>query len=315
MTASKSRVRSTLMIGRLKIRLFEIPPANFNPLTAPNKLLSRYGYPPFEDIKASPNLRRNLGQMFTRKSKFILPSFLQITHKRHGPMKRDERFGPNTSKNWSGVVVLAPAGDTIQWVSGNWTVPNPHAQTNDGISYTSSAWIGIDGGKKNVSYDVVQAGTDQDTQNFNGTATTNIHAWFEWYPELPMLITNFPVSAGDTIHCAIWVTALNMATIFMSNLTNSTAVTPFAVTAPQNISLAGDTAEWIMERPEFGTILGNLPEYGIMFFDSPFALTRNSPGGLYPSDGTSLNMTDDNGNIISESTIESDNAIRLEYVG
>src|SRR4051795_10914944 len=56
--------------------------------------------------------------------------------------------GTQTSTNWSGAVVTAPANDSFKWMEGDWTVPNVDAPTENQWYYCAS-WIGIDGDGSN----------------------------------------------------------------------------------------------------------------------------------------------------------------------
>ena len=69
------------------------------------------------------------------------------------------RVGPDTSNNWSGYVITAPAG-SVSDVTGSWVVPG--VTCAPGETSFASFWIGIDG---DSSPTVEQIGTDSDCQN------------------------------------------------------------------------------------------------------------------------------------------------------
>jgi len=67
----------------------------------------------------------------------ITPEFREVDGKYHGPAKRsggrartkpaEFRIANVASTNWSGSVGFPPLGHTFGWISGQRTVPNPHA--------------------------------------------------------------------------------------------------------------------------------------------------------------------------------------------
>ena len=107
--------------------------------------------------------------------------------------------GTEVTDIWSGAVVHAPAGDSFKWIEGEWTVPNafPPSGAADGIWYSASTWIGIDG--IDGSGDVLQAGCDSDVMTSGGTIQRQLNPWWEWYPAGSFWISNLPVAQGDTM--------------------------------------------------------------------------------------------------------------------
>ena len=115
--------------GGAKITTFSPPPANFNPLTASQTDLTRYGFPTRpDDPHHLARYQRVFGQL---KSKFhYVEATLKVNpEKRHGPRSRAAQAGSESSTNWSGAVVFAPSGDSFKWVEGDWVVPNVDAPT------------------------------------------------------------------------------------------------------------------------------------------------------------------------------------------
>jgi hypothetical protein len=183
----------------------------------------------------------------------------------------------------------------------------PHAYPAPGFAGTeySSAWLGIDG---DGSSDVMQAGTETDS---DGTC----YAWFEWFPNFSIAISNFPVSPGDVISLVLCATNPTTAWMSIGNLTSKT-YTNFAFSAPARTMLVGNCAEAIVERPTVNNVLAQLPRYGEVFFDDTNAYSANGltcPIGL----GTSISMVADDGvTVISAPTFEADtDAFKVAYAG
>ena len=133
---AKTRHITTTSKG-FRIRTYEAPPPEFNPLTATPRLLLHHGFPTRPDAKTQPELRKIWDKALSRPRTWITPVFREVKGKSHGPALRpggartkisaSKGIANATSSNWSGSVALAPVRRTFGWVAGQWTVPNPHA--------------------------------------------------------------------------------------------------------------------------------------------------------------------------------------------
>jgi hypothetical protein len=67
--------------------------------------------------------------------------------------------------------------------------------------YRSSSWVGIDGAfGAAASPDVLQAGVGHNVIARPGGPTSLIyHAWYEWFPDFEIRITNLNVQPGDDV--------------------------------------------------------------------------------------------------------------------
>ena len=104
-------------------------------------------------------------------------------------------YAPDTataaaSTDWSGWDVT---GGTYTSVSASWTVPTVTCTTGE-TSY-SADWVGLDG---DGSDSVEQIGTSSDCD----PGTPSYTAWYEFYPEASVQLTN-PVKAGDNISASV----------------------------------------------------------------------------------------------------------------
>jgi hypothetical protein len=243
------------------------------------------------------------------------------TEKVHGPMRGPSAATPPsalaapsgavraaavenaTSTNWSGSAVFAAAGDKFGWVEGEWTVPDPSDPKGGKSSYYSSAWIGIDGWG---SGDVLQAGTESSLVN----GSKKVYAWWEWYPNYEVAISNFPVSAGDTMYCLICVNSPTTASIYLTNDSTDQS-TSFNITAPSGTTLVGNCAEWIVETPSVGGSPTTLPDYGVVYFD--IGLAHQAAGLAYADQGTPITLVDSASKALSTPTLEKSELIKLTY--
>ncbi len=223
-------------------------------------------------------------------------------------MHREVGEGTRTSTNWSGAVVFALPGTAFKTVTAVWNIPEVFSPANDGGSYYSSYWIGMDG---SGSRDVFQVGVRSDSFGLNGAVRTQ-RAWWEWYPEDEVDITNFPVSPGQSILGLLTVISNVIGNVLLINQTTG-LTTAFGVVAPSGTSLAGNCAEWIVERPAFNGVFSTLADYGEMNFKDCSAGTS---GGitLLSSAGVSYNMS--NGTqIVSQGTLQGANTVNCVYTG
>ncbi|MBO0839766.1 MAG: hypothetical protein J2O49_02965 [Sciscionella sp.] len=300
----------------LGVRLFTQEPADFDPKTADERQLRIYGYPPRPDAKREPVLHDQWMRRVGRGYQRIQPEFTLNKNKRHEPLHgaAEKSFGAGTqnatSTNWSGSVVFAPSGKMFTWLEGQWDVPDPDVPkgASSSGSYYSSAWVGIDGWG---SGDVLQAGTE--SESIGGTK--HVYAWWEWYPNYEVGISNFPVSSGDTLYCLICAGSnLTSATIFLTN-DNSGQQTSFNITAPSGTTLKGNCAEWIVETPTVGGSGTTLPAYGTVYFDEALAALSNNGGLADGFTGTPVTLVDSSNNPQSTPTLEKSHLVKLSYKG
>ncbi len=307
----KAKKSAGQMLGA-SIKTFEAAPKGFNPLTASKTTLMRHGIAPKPDAKKEPELYKAWHQVYSKELTHIVPEFTEIRKKQHRPStgKAKTIGNTSTSTNWSGAVVFPSAGDTFKWIIGNWIVPDPTQPAGQatGSWYYSSAWIGIDGWGSN---DVLQAGTSQDALVQSSTTHKSIYAWWEWYPNYEMQISNFPVNSGDYMTCLICATSTTQASIYITNITTGTH-TSFQINAPSGTTLKGNCAEWIVEAPTVGGNLAKLVNYGATFMDSCYAYTQNN-AQVNAGTGTTINMVDGSNNVISEGTIEAAQVLKMQY--
>ena len=275
-----------------KIKTFPLPPAGFNPLTADAAMLRRFGLP--QRPAGPPALIARWEKAVGRPRRFIEPTFRRVEGMRHRPRLRRLREGADTSDNWSGAVVFAPGGSTFTLVSAHWSVPIPNPASPDATPFASSCWIGIDGDGSN---DVFQAGAECDAVNLGIAVARTISLWWEWFPDSAVEITNLPASAGDQLSCSLSVTSSTTGMVSFSNQTTGTA-TNFEVTAPAGTTLTGNSAEWIVERPEINGAISKLANYGEVDFTNCFAVTSAASQVLPPS-GNTIAMNED-GFIVSK---------------
>ncbi|HUL28283.1 MAG TPA: G1 family glutamic endopeptidase [Streptosporangiaceae bacterium] len=101
------------------------------------------------------------------------------------------------------------------------------------------------------------------------------------------------------------------AAVFMVNR-SSGAATSFGIQAPKGTQLAGNSAEWVVERPEVGGALANLADYGSVFFFNADAW--DGAAVLDAGNGNNVDMTE-GGSVVSEGVLDNPTVIQCLYTG
>ncbi|HST53538.1 MAG TPA: G1 family glutamic endopeptidase [Pyrinomonadaceae bacterium] len=297
--------------GDITVRTFASPPKGFDPFSASPKELEQAGFPP---IPTDPHHLERYKRVFGRiknKLDYIEPT-LRVNHDRfHGPRKRETGAGTETSGNWSGGVVYAPAGQTFKWIEGDWIVPDVDAPTQKQWYYCAS-WIGIDG---DGSPDVFQAGVECEVYRTGSTIKRNIYPWWEWYPIPEIQITNFNINPGDFITmilCSASAAGSTTGSVYITNRTTGLS-TSAQLTAPAGTKLHGNSAEWVVEAPTVGGTQSAMADYGEVFFSVCEAFT-NTGATINGGSGDNINMTA-GGKVVSEGNLITPTVIQCLYTG
>jgi len=292
----------------ISIRTFAAPPSTFNIDQANDSDRAAYGFPRLPAADASLQVLR---ESKARRYRLVEATFRPRNVRRRDLPKLKLDHTAETTPNWSGGITVPPAGDHLRWIEGNWPMPSaalpPNAQEN--VQYCASAWVGMDG--DDGSQDVLQAGCDADI-TLSGDATQHQYCpWWEWYPLDSQWITNMPVSPGDVLDCLINLQAgsNSAASIFLGNKTTNVGLT-FAAEAPAGSTFAGNCAEWIIEA--FGT-LGPLANYNRVVFADCNAGSASGQT-VTAGSGTTINMVDASGNVVSTGTIPNPTEVQVSYV-
>ena len=264
----------------IRVRSFPRPPDGFDPLAASDRELLVHGFPGRPHDSQAGVLGERWREVVSRSKDHIQAEFVSAPKVSDGV---SAAAPPNVLKSgWAGSTAQAPAvshdewgvvtaRDPVTWVSGQWTVPDVRAVSDR--TAACATWVGIDGARQIDSTDILQVGTTQAV--ISGQQQT--YAWWEWYPNPPHRITNFPVFPGDVVFCLICAPESTGAQVYLTNVTTGKFVS-FAITAEGGgWSLAGDTVEWILENPLMGqNSFADLPRFGAVYFDECVAGTRGN---------------------------------------
>jgi Peptidase A4 family len=273
-------------------------PPNFNPLSASDTELQTYGFPPRPDAVRTPNTYARWKRLIS-VPRVGNPKLQQTTiynsaiqNLLSSQMLRNGAVAA-TSINWSGYADVAPSGTfTVNnsFVAAEWVVPR--AQQAFGVCNGSwdysSQWAGFDGVTSN---DVLQAGTEVDACcgdcGGGSTQAAFYSSWIEWAPLSEVRVSVPAVRPGDLISLEVWFTTtppFGHAALANYTLQQSQA---YAFNPPAGTAFAGDSAEWILERPFIGGLgFSDLTNYAADQFNADYAFNSSSyfvpgtsPGG------------------------------------
>jgi hypothetical protein len=280
--------------------LYPEPPSDFDPLTAPDHQLARFGFPERPPRDSDSDTVTFWEEMLSAPTAAVQPEFpdkagdpriLPFLHEQR-PLLRLGFDHTQNSRNWSGASITPIRPNRFLQVYGRWTVPDPNApriapsgiDRNNG-DFRSSTWIGIGG---NRSYNTLpQIGTLQNVKLTNGQPTEDIAAWWQWWVKdrpahhVPIPILNFPVCKGDVIYAMLTVEAPWPGDVRFNLVNrNTNRFVAFKVRAPARILPLGATAEWIHERPaEFNSRFRYpMPDCGEVVFSRCLALSAPDLG-------------------------------------
>ncbi len=244
------------------------PPADFNPATASAAELEKYHIPPAPSAAAQPAAYHSWLKAVTGNAPAQTPT-LTNTNISNGPVSLPSAAVPrgvsnNTvtgaSNNWSGSAATGIANPSnLEAVMQEFVVPAAHqafGACTGGWDY-SSIWPGIDGYGSN---DVLQGGVEVDAYCSGSTNSTLYSLWTEWYPFNETRVSSPTVAPGDLIFVEVWNVSATSGYVHFKNYSNNTAAT-YHLTAPSGTILAGNSVEWIVERPGVSGGLATLTNY------------------------------------------------------
>ena len=262
---------STVLSGGMVANDFASVPQRFEPNTATDQELFEYGYP------ARPDPSDAAAQALWQKAVHlprVSAGLVENAGKIH-QAAQSVQLSPNTSStstststnslNWSAVAIDSKTAYFTN-IIGFWAVPNVASQVAGLDNGYSSMWIGLDG--LNLG-DLIAIGTESDW--VGGVA--KYYAWVEVLPGAEVIQTGLPINPGDGIYAATQykvVSGKASAYFFMSNFNTGKSVST-SIVFPTTLKFTGQSAEWVVDRPEVNGALYPLPNYGLAFMSGAYA--------------------------------------------
>jgi Peptidase A4 family len=254
----------------VKVRPLEPPPAGFDPKTASDDELRRFGWPRRPPANAGAGQKR-VWDLITQKPLTYVPP---EPRKKRGavgpgrkprvrPSKEHPLWNVQTSQTWSGALVTAPAGNSFQDISGDFIAPNVSASNNEDCSVL----VGIGFGDwENDGGIVVQAGWGADITYERGSPVPDNYLYYAWGTNSEPNIEAIPLNAnpGQVVAVTISLGGPTYGTAYFANLTIG-EWTSAPIGGP---SLSSATAEWMVERVTYQGALLPLADYGSLSFSA-----------------------------------------------
>lgn len=244
----------------------DLPTAGFDPLAADAAELERYWLPPRPDPGREPRLYALWQRLLGGR-----PSFVEARSRRHEPEDLRERrllstfrrAGPTpvppraTSRNWSGAFVTAGRGDRFRGVGASWTAPavSPGDPSDaNGLPYRCSIWVGVDG-KHGWAGSLPQLGTEHTVAGDGSPGKASF--WWQWWVDggdtLQFYVDGLPLAAGEDVTCLLVLRTPTLARFHFANHARNEVAT---VAVECDRAASGSTAEWVVERPSSGHLVG-----------------------------------------------------------
>ena len=198
---------------------------------------------------------------------------------------------PSRETTWSGYAIHPDVA--FDYIYGSWPVPYT---TNEGGFWSttySAFWVGL-GGWPVVPGSIVQAGTEQDTDSRFWIESSSNYAWYEWFQATQQSIANFPIQPDDQVTTWVWTTDANgyfapngnyaHFMIYDATSGNLAIVPPYERPANAYYSTSV-SAEWIIERPFYGSTTPDLTNYGSTVMTDAWAEDTSNTLHDYWTDG------------------------------
>jgi hypothetical protein len=272
----------TVPTGTQGVQAFPAPPHGFDPLTASDRALDEYGFPPRPDSTEDPEQYQSWIDMVSPGIERILPRFGKPIA--GNPRVRRAPTPVDPLENWSGYAfvndgVESWGSQSFRKISANWTVPNVRApqgtckRSTPSSASDAAVWIGIDGyvGASTL----IQAGTNSDAFCTDGKQTQQYFAWYEFLPNLQTPIENLEVEPGQHIAVTVWATSPTSGRVYLANKTTGKSFS-LKLKANPGVALIGRTAEFIVERTETKTgVVSMLANFGQVVMTDASTSTGN----------------------------------------
>jgi hypothetical protein len=301
------------------------PAEGFDPVRATDDERAAYGFPPAPDAARHPQGYAKWVRAMRASRTRITPK-LALNAVRHGAMRPGSAskgvmsgaivhgitYGQAFSSNWSGAVLVNSAtsfGAHSFYLAGSGmmvpAVSQPAGTCTEGWLY-SSGWVGLDGAS-GYSQDVLQAGYDADAYCSYGYTMTNYDVWYEWAPADGVVVQNLTVSAGQELYVVVWATSATQGNAYIVNESTGQN-TSVQFTPPAGTSLTGNSADFVMERPEVNNKLSSLADYTEAYFSFGYVFDNSNVTSFpaipaAPAQALQVTMQDSSGNAISNPEI------------
>lgn len=245
-----------------RMRTYPSSPRRFDPHTASQEELLRYGFPRRPDPEKEPQQARLWKRAFVRPVRFVEAKLAidPIMSARDPLRQKGYEFA---GARWAGAIKLMSQAEGSDFrepatmVFGQCQLPDVLAVTPT-RKMAVAFWVGMDGHPslgEPAAKQVLQAGVAAQVSRGRWPwSSTSIKwwAWTEWYTELhkdpAVAVKNFPVAPGDMVFVVVCAPQPDFGFVSMLNISRGIGVS-VGIEAPPGIVAHGHSAEWIVEAP------------------------------------------------------------------
>ncbi|KAK0644638.1 concanavalin A-like lectin/glucanase domain-containing protein [Cercophora newfieldiana] len=178
-----------------------------------------------------------------------------------GPAAKNPTTG---SANWCGSVKHGTAANQVKLIHAYFQHPTCTKRTGQIYPQASAQWAGIDGDTWGGA--LLQSGTV--CKFDNASATVRNEAWWQWLPNGAYTIGSLPVAPGDWFEVTINTTSNRAGKVTLSNISKGYT---YAITISGGAALGRLDAEWVVERPLYGSSLSGFPKFTDVWFQEAYA--------------------------------------------
>ncbi|KAK0644555.1 concanavalin A-like lectin/glucanase domain-containing protein [Cercophora newfieldiana] len=177
-----------------------------------------------------------------------------------------------TSANWCGSINHATTLNQIKLIHTYFQHPTCTIRSGQSYPQAVAAWAGIDGDSWTSA--LLQSGTVCKIDNSTGIVRNE--AWWQWLPNGAYTISSMPVAANDWFELTINTTSSTAAKITLANLNQGYT---YAITISGGQALGRIDADWVVERPMYGSGLAGFATFTDVWFQDAYA-TRVTSGSV-----------------------------------
>ena len=102
-------------------------------------------------------------------------------------------------------------------------------------------------------------------------------AWWQWLPSGAFTISTLPVAAGDWFEVTINTTSSTAGKVTLSNVSQGYT---YAITISGGAALGRLDADWVVERPYYGSGLSGFPQFTDVWFQDAYATLNTGTTNL-----------------------------------
>lgn len=298
-------------------KIFNKAPEGFNPMTASERELIIYGYPPRPDSKTNPNGAQLWERVFSKNPTILIPEIKTIE------LKENINTSPNhpdtlsqTSKVFAGSIISGISNNSVLSIRGEWNIPTctptPAEQAIGGY-YNLRTCLMLHAQPLSASLGVLNYPGVLNILGF--TVHSQVSKAYYYIGNSINFIENFPVYAGQTILAVMCYNySTKIVTFWLLNVTTNVFV-PIIPPVALNANVTNGVA-WQVDSNTLNN--AGLPNFTPITFKLAEADIKNAQGSVDivgADTGHLYTLVDISGKALATTTIVAPNTITVKYTG